>query len=360
MKRLTSADCIDLNAPAPTYVDRIQWRSQVVAFGFSWRKRALVREFTCRDDVRFVSRGPAVPAGADLLLWGSTDVPVGIPEDVRIIRVEDGFLRSVGLGADLVRPISWVFDVEGIYYDARNSSDLEVLLQCTIFSDSEKQRAALLVEQIVQLNISKYNLSGSLWGRPITDRSVVLVIGQVETDASIAMGSVCLKRNMSLLRAVRKSRPDAWLVYKPHPDVVAGLRNAGDQEGSASEWADEVLPHGSLSQMFPLVDEVHVMTSLAGFEALLRGKTVFCYGQPFYSGWGLTHDLHPNLRRSRRLTLDELVAGALIFYPAYVGRVSRKRCTPEQAVHELVAWRDLTAGQLPWWRRALRPFLARS
>jgi capsular polysaccharide export protein len=106
------------------------------------------------------------------------------------------------------------------------------------------------------------------------------------------------------------------------------------------------------------VDEVHVMTSLTGFEALLRHKPVFCYGQPFYAGWGLTHDRHALLRRTRRLTLDELVAGALLLYPVYVSCQSRKRCTPEQALQELVAWRGLTQGRLPWWRRVLRPLLA--
>ena len=63
------------------------------------------------------------------------------------------------------------------------------------------------------------------------------------------------------------------------------------------------------------------MTSLTGFDALLRGKKVVTYGQPFYAGWGLTEDRAKNAtafeRRQRRLTLDELVAGALLHYPIY-------------------------------------------
>ena len=102
----------------------IQWRAVVVAHGFSWRKRALLRDFTGRADVRFVARGADVPAGADLLLWGSAGVPAGVPGQVRVVRLEDGFLRSVGLGADLIRPISWVLDTRGIYYDARSPSDM--------------------------------------------------------------------------------------------------------------------------------------------------------------------------------------------------------------------------------------------
>lgn len=339
----------------------IQWRAVVVAHGFSWRKRALVRDFTGRADVRFVARGADVPAGADLLLWGSAAVPAGVPGQVRVVRLEDGFLRSVGLGADLVRPISWVLDARGIYYDAHSPSDMEALLQTTVFSEALTQRASALRQQVVQAGLSKYNLDqdSAAWRRPEAARAVALVIGQVETDASIATGTVNIRSNMALLRAVRRARPDAWLVYKPHPDVVAGLRS-GSQEEQARQWADEVLTQGSPAQLFPLVDEVHVMTSLTGFEALLRHKPVFCYGQPFYAGWGLTHDSQVHPRRTRRLTLDELVAGALLLYPVYVSCESRRRCTPEQALQELLAWRGRTQGRLSWWRRWLRPLLARA
>ena len=87
------------------------------------------------------------------------------------------------------------------------------------------------------------------------------------------------------------------------------------------------------------VDEVHVLTSLAGFEALLRGKLVACYGLPFYAGWGLTQDVVTLPRRRRRLSLNELIAGTLIVYPTYVSRRSGRYITPEQALDELLAWR---------------------
>jgi capsular polysaccharide export protein len=106
--------------------------------------------------------------------------------------------------------------------------------------------------------------------------------------------------------------------------------------------------------MLGLVDEVHVITSLAGFEALLRGKKVTCYGQPFYSGWGLTSDKAPLGRRTRRLALDELIAGCLILYPTYVSRVTRRFTTPERALDELLAWRAQGASTMPWWRKGLR------
>ena len=340
----------------------ITWRRHVVACGFSWRKRALVREFTGLRDVRFGAVPPQADADTDLLLWGSTPVPAGVSPMVRVVRVEDGFLRSVGLGADLVRPVSWVLDTRSIYYDARSPSDLEELLEHGEFSPQLLRRAQVLRQQIVQTGLSKYNLGGTPWRRPDTARQVVLVIGQVETDASIATGTLDIRSNMALLRAVRQARPDAWLLYKPHPDVEAGLRGQGAGEENAAQWADEVLTGGAVAQTIPLVDELHVMTSLAGFEALLRAKPVFCYGQPFYAGWGLTQDRHAHPRRTRKLELDALVAAALLQYPVYLGSGSRQRCTPEQALQDLLAMRDArsgTGGQVAWWRRLVRPLLSR-
>lgn len=328
------------------------------AHGFSWRKRSLVRAFAARDDIRFVARGAAVPAGATLLLWGSAERPAGLPEDVKLVRIEDGFLRSVGLGADLVRPLSWVLDDLGIYYDATGPSALEALLSATRWSDAQLARAAAFRERLVAAGLTKYNLVAAPWRRPENARSVVLVPGQVESDASIRLGSVDLRGNLELLRAARRLRPDAWLVYKPHPDVVAGLRGEGQGEGDAAAFCDEIVREGAMQQMLRQVDEVHVLTSLTGFEALLRGVPVVCHGLPFYAGWGLTEDRHVAPRRTRRLSLDQLVAGALLDYPAYLSRRSGRRCTPEQALDELLEWRARGAG-LPLWRRWLRPWIAR-
>jgi capsular polysaccharide export protein len=331
----------------------------VFAHGFSWRKRAFVRAFSGQTDVRFVRSGAQVTPGATLLLWGSAPAPHGLREGVRIVRMEDGFLRSVGLGADLTAPVSWVLDDQGIYYDAHRPSALEVLLQTKLFSPAELARAYALRERLVETGLTKYNLNRRPWQPQRPHASVVLVPGQVERDASIARGSVDIRTNLALLRAVRKARPDAWLVYKPHPDVVAGLRERGVGEATAAHVCDEIVLEGSMHDLLQEVHEVHVLTSLSGFEALLRGKPVVCWGQPFYSGWGLTKDRHPHSRRTRRLSLDELVAATLLLYPRYVDPRTRERCSPEVALEALLEWRSRSPASDAWWRRALRPLIAR-
>ena len=207
--------------------------------------------------------------------------------DVRILRLEDGFLRSVGLGVDLIQPISWVVDSRGIYYDATRPSDLEHLLAEMVFPPEMITRAALLRERIVAEGLTKYNVGAGSWQRPSGVGKVLLVPGQVESDASLAYGAPDFRTNRGLLEAVRQANPQDYIVYKPHPDVMAGLRAKGAGEDAALRWCDEVVTDAAMGDLLMAVDEVHALTSLAGFEALLRDKPVTCYGLPFYSGMGL-------------------------------------------------------------------------
>lgn len=168
---------------------------------------------------------------------------------------------------------------------------------------------------------------------------IILVPGQVESDASLRYGAPGLRTNLGLLQVVRAANPEAFVVYKPHPDVVAGLRSGGKGEEEAPNWCDEVVSAAPMGRLLLDVDEVHVLTSLAGFEALLRGKGVTCHGQPFYAGWGLTTDALSIARRTRKLSVDELVAVALIAYPTYLSRVTGRFTTPERVLEELRQWR---------------------
>jgi len=329
----------------------------VYALGFSSWKRSVVRQCFPDSKVVFIAHAADVPVAGVLAVWGLKLVLGELAADVKIIRLEDGFLRSVGLGADLIRPMSWVVDGRGIYYDATRPSDLEYLLSNKTFSTDLLKRADLLRARLVVEGVTKYNVGINGWQRPAQLEKVILVPGQVESDASLAYGAPGICTNMGLLKAVRLANPSAYIVYKPHPDVVAGLRSKGVGETEALSYCDEQLVNVDMGELLIQVDEVHVMTSLAGFEALLRDKTVVCYGQPFYSGWGLTQDIIPNSRRGRRLLLDELVAGALIEYPLYLSRTQDKLISPEQSLDELLLWRDKVGKNTPWWRTLFRVVL---
>lgn len=343
--------------------------AHVQAMGFSRWKKPIARAFFQGSAVSFVRHERRLDPLGTAVVWGRRPAPEAMETAGHVIRVEDGFIRSVGLGADLVRPLSWVQDDLGIYFDATRPSRLEDLLRHEIFSPSLLQRARRLREKLVASGITKYNVGDSAWTPPSGHPGpIVLVPGQVETDASIAWGHAGLQTNLELLRAVRESRPDAYLVYKPHPDVLAGLRDGARAGTSAFEQArafcDEIVTDVTMGKLLNQVDELHTLTSLAGFEALLRNKKVVTWGLPFYAGWGLTEDRAPAdspalQRRDRRLSLDELVAATLILYPTYVSRHSGAFTTPEQALNELQDWQAQgpTRDTARWWRRLRRTVL---
>jgi capsular polysaccharide export protein len=326
----------------------MQWPAEIYAVNFSLYKRPIIRDYFQMSRIRFVKHFSDIPQGAVAVVWGNVQVPE-MDRGIRLIRVEDGFLRSVGLGADLIRPISLVMDSRGIYFDATRASDLEYLLLNMPFDDAQKSRARKLRQRIVDVGLTKYNVGNTRWQRPAGKSRVILVPGQVESDASLEFGAPEICRNIDLLKSVRELNPDAYVIYKPHPDVLAGLRARGAQENTALHWCDEMVTDVQMGDLLAEVDEVHVLTSLAGFEALLREKKVTCYGQPFYAGWGLTVDVLPVARRQRKLSLDELVAGVLILYPAYVCEAKGGYTTPEHALKELQARRECASLGKPWW-----------
>lgn len=336
---------------------RQEFPEQITAVGFSRWKRPFIESFLQGSTVSFIKafdtkHSKITPS--TVAVWGSAELP-DTWEAKTVLRMEDGFLRSSGLGADLVRPLSLVIDDVGIYYDATGPSRLEHILQTQAFDTHATERARALRERLIQLDLTKYNLGKQSWSRPKTNQTVLLVVGQVETDASIRLGSPDVKSNLELLRRVRQEYPSAYIVYKPHPDVVAGLRNKGQGEDECLSIANEVLTQPvALSSLVSQVDEVHTMTSLLGFEALIRGAKVVCHGLPFYAGWGLTEDRLSCARRTRRLTVDQLVHGALIDYPRYYNFERQCFVEPEQAVDQLAALADTGPQSRSLGRKALR------
>ncbi|MDQ2093249.1 capsular polysaccharide biosynthesis protein [Rhodalgimonas zhirmunskyi] len=252
-----------------------------------------------------------------------------------VFRVEDGFLRSRGLGAELVPPLSLVLDGIGIYYDPSRESRLEQLIAARAqLRPDQEARAKRLIRRLTELGVSKYNLGGSLPELPEGHR--ILVPGQVEDDASIRAGAGKIASNLALLQAARDAYPDAVILYKPHPDVEAGLRKGAIPRETALQLADQILDNADPIQLLSEVQEVFTMTSLLGFEALLRGVKVSCTGAPFYAGWGLTRDLGTlPARRNSHPSLAGLAHAALIDYPRYLDPVSGLACPVEVVVERL-------------------------
>ena len=317
---------------------------QYFYFGFSRWKRSYIRPFFdhhvlpiyCKDLSAALKKG--LNKQSEIYIWGKKPFleveEYAKKHDIPLFRVEDGFVRSVSLGSDLTRPYSLVIDSRGIYFDPTQESDLEHILNTYSFDTALLERARKLQEYLITNKISKYNvhqeqqlmLSGHKAGQ-----KVVMVPGQVEDDASIIYGAEGMS-NLELLKQSRENAPDAYIIYKPHPDVLAGNRKGDIPTDTALKYCDIIITDVSLDSVLALADEVHTMTSLVGFEALMRGKRVYTYGMPFYAGWGLSIDAKKCTRRRRNLSLHELIAAAYILYPRYIDPISHTPCEAEVCI----------------------------
>jgi capsular polysaccharide export protein len=323
-------------------------RGIVAACGISWWKRREIARFlwTPERALRFFrserrALSHAARLGGAVAVWPSR-VSEGLSgsaaeRNVPLVRVEDGFVRSVGLGSNLVPPASVTVDRCGIHYDPGRPSDLENLLAATDFPPTLLARAGRLRETMVNAGISKYG-SGAAHAFPPRQvgRRLVLFPGQVEDDMSVHFGGGGLSSNLDVLRRVRALEPESEIWFRPHPDVDAGHRKGAVRDSDALDYADRIVRGGGMASLLDQVDAVHVLTSLAGFEALVRRREVTCHGVPFYAGWGLTRDLAsvPD-RRGRQLTLDQLIATVLIIYPRYLDPVTDLPCPPEVLIRRI-------------------------
>ncbi|AIL32293.1 capsule biosynthesis protein [Basilea psittacipulmonis DSM 24701] len=329
-------DVIDYLHQKKRYNQRLA--GDVYAVGLSLWKKAVIRPFlnfpACR--LHFVSSlkklsKKVLPSDAKLLVWGqgqSSLLDFAHEKHLSVIRMEDGFIRSVGLGSNLVAPLSLVIDDKGIYFNAQSTSRLEHILEHTVFTSDELIEAEKIQQALIDAQIGKYNVGQTGFQRPDTDQKVILVTGQVEDDASITYGSPKIKTNLALLETVRSLNPHDYVIYKPHPDVLSGNRVGHIETNEVLKYADLIVSDVNILDCIEQVDEIHTLTSLAGFEALIRGKKVCCYGLPFYAAWGLTHDYvltdEIKTRRSKRLQLNELIAGTLLHYPLYLDPVTHQ------------------------------------
>jgi capsular polysaccharide export protein len=306
--------------------DRLGWTATGMRL---WKRRALNGFFGSVKPVRF---GPAKPPRRQMV-WAnrSADAP-------QAVRIEDGFLRSRGLGAELTPPLSLACDDLGIYYDPTGPSRLEhwIAKRADLRGD-QIDRARDLIQTITTQGLSKYNLSGALPNLPPGRK--ILVPGQVEDDASIQLGTLDIRTNQRLLETARKANPGAVILYKPHPDVLAGLR-----PGAVDASAADMVVNGDPAELLGQVDEVWTMTSTLGFEALMRGVKVVTLGVPFYAGWGLTRDMVPVPDRRRgHVSLEGLVHACLIDYPRYRDPLTGEACPVEVIVDRLSSGEGLRA-----------------
>lgn len=309
------------------------WKHAYIEHFFS-EKIIFINPFFGKNYLKLALRKGLIPQSS-IYIWGKKSFPeleeYAENNGINVFRIEDGFIRSIGLGSDLTQPYSLVVDTRGIYFDPTNPSDLEWILETSVFDAETLERARKIKHFLIEKKLSKYNLYSDTALNLPTDKPIIVVPGQVEDDASVLLGAGGMS-NLDLLQHVRRNRPNGYIVYKPHPDVIVGNRVGHIEDNIALKYCDKVVKEISIDSVLSHAHEVHTMTSLVGFEALIRGIKVVTYGLPFYAGWGLTDDSYVCERRTRKLSIDELAAGTYLLYPRYIHPYTLKQCDIEEVL----------------------------
>lgn len=258
-----------------------------------------------------------------IVVWGYREChnlkEFAIENNLKITRIEDGFVRGKGLGIEHNLPYSLCFDSQCLYFDAREESNFEklALKHQSIITDKLLEKSRYYVQIFKERGITKYLLPETFKVEyPEKPSSIerILVIGQSEGDASIRFSLSAIKTNFELVTEVRNRHPDAQIVYKQHPDETFRGTPQTKFKEKCNLFIDFPTDYESLMEG---VDKVYTISSLLGFELLIRGARVHVFGMPFYAGWGLTEDEQSLPRRNVKLSIEELFALTYILYPKY-------------------------------------------
>ncbi|EYR80483.1 capsule polysaccharide export protein [Shinella sp. DD12] len=267
--------------------------------------------------------------------------------------IEDGFIRSLGLGLSQEPGRSIILDDLTFYYDATKPSRLETILNSSEKIGFWKRRQALkAITFITKHKVSKYNNAPEKLPDSLTAerrRRRILLIDQRAGDASIA-GALASDENFRFMLERAFEDADAEVIVKIHPDALCpGKSSAISPSLSAYEAnkrltivSDAVNPYS----LFAAVDEVYVVASGMGFEALMAGKPVTCFGVPYYAGWGVTTDAVTIPRRTQRRTIEEIFFVAWMQMSRYVDPKSRRLVSVMRAAR-IMAEDVATAGSRP-------------
>lgn len=264
--------------------------------------------------------------------------------DMSFVLLEDGFIRSLGLGVEGSPSFSIVEDDVGIYYDATAPSRLENILNTYDFaSDSGLMDTAREAMELIRHHcISKYNHAPDVLEGYFGDQDKrVLIVAQTAGDASLSYGMGNHFTTDQMIDAAIVENPDATVYLKIHPDVLSGKKGSDINIQSARQKCiiiDQDVNPISLMEHF---DTVYTKTSQMGFEALIAGKKCVCFGMPFYAGWGITDDRMRCECRDRVRSVEEVFAAAYILYTRYYNPYTNSPSDILDTIHEIVRQRSM-------------------
>lgn len=250
--------------------------------------------------------------------------------------VEDGLLVNDRNNTPFRQKLSVSFDDGSSWLeDTGLSSRLVNTLQSdATLKRNESTRVTKLINRIIDNRLSKHNhypdVAIKIGG---AERPKILLIDNISAKADAEKIAHIQQAFKDMLRDVIAQYPDHDILVKTELPKTKYV-------------ALNVLTH--LPQVYfidfnihtrsllDIAEKVFVVNASEGFEALLLGKEVHCYGKPFYAGWGLTTDHVAIPERTAKRTVKEIFHFAYVVSSRYYLPTEDRACELEELVDYIV------------------------
>lgn len=116
----------------------------------------------------------------------------------------------------------------------------------------------------------------------------------------------------------KEQHPGAAFFLLQPPSVLSGRKKGYLKKFALDNGVQVISEQVSSFSILAQADEVYTVSAKIGIDAVLLGKTVHCYGLPYYAGWGLTRDKIACARRNIKIKREELFAALCLFFTRYL------------------------------------------
>jgi capsular polysaccharide export protein len=260
--------------------------------------------------------------------------PVEAIKSYPILRLKDGIFAGYS-NKKSSYSLYYAFESD-VYYNLKKESNIESLLRSYwVPSEEEWQTAHLAIEMINKYGITKYSeyphISESAM-RGVGYENILLVDQPID-DESVLLGNADEQTFNDMLLYAFDNYQYANIYVKLHPDTIDGKKEGYLQKLLVKHGLNDhpsiklIDTHCNITSLFHFINDIFVVTSQVGFEALLRNKNVRCFGTPFYSGWGLTTDMQTLSESKPQRSLMDLFIALVLQHTLYLNPFTGKKGT---------------------------------
>ena len=122
----------------------------------------------------------------------------------------------------------------------------------------------------------------------------------------------------SLITNARRLFPISNIALQPTYLQNCGIRKTNVDKNVITNTNIHILENANPIHAIEQADTIIVNNSEHGLLGIMLNKHVVCLNNTYYSGWGLTDDIHKASKKNKELDLNSLVYALIYSFPTYI------------------------------------------